>query len=202
MNRIRIPMLVVTTLVLISLGSLSTFGTAVPVTLSVQPVSSSIVAGSSEALDINIANVPDLFGFQFDVSFAPGILSAVSITEGSFLPSGGSTFFLPGDIDNGAGTVALTADTLLGSVPGVNGSGTLAVLTLTGLGQGTSTVSLSNVFLLDSSLDLIPSNILNANLKVTPTAVTPEPTSMLLYATGLAVMSLRRRKQVNSRIAR
>jgi hypothetical protein len=170
--------------------------------LSVQPVSSSIVAGSSEALDINIANVPDLFGFQFDVSFAPGILSAVSITEGSFLPSGGSTFFLPGDIDNGAGTVALTADTLLGSVPGVNGSGTLAVLTLTGLGQGTSTVSLSNVFLLDSSLDLIPSNILNANLKVTPTAVTPEPTSMLLYATGLAVMSLRRRKQVNSRIAR
>src|ERR1700733_8124518 len=112
MNRIRIPMLVVMTLVLISLGSLSTFGTAVPVTLSVQPVSSSIVAGTSETLDINITNVPDLFGFQFDVSFAPGVLSAVSITEGSFLPGGGSTFFLPGDIDNGAGTIALTADTL------------------------------------------------------------------------------------------
>jgi Cohesin domain len=181
MNRIRIPMLVVTTLVLISLGSLSTFGTAVPVTLSIQPVSSSIVAGSSETLDINIANVPDLFGFQFDVSFAPGVLSAVSITEGSFLLGGGSTFFLPGDIDNGAGTIASTADTLLGSVPGVNGSGTLAVLTLTGLAQGTSAISLSNVFLLDSSLDLIPSNILNANLKVTPTAVTPGYSSVHLY---------------------
>lgn len=201
MNRIRIPMLVVMMLVLISLGSLSTFGTAVPVTLSVQPVSSSIVAGSSETLDINITNVPDLFGFQFDVSFAPGVLSAVSITEGSFLPGGGSTLFLPGGIDNGAGAIAFTADTLLGFVPGVNGSGTLAVLTLTGLGQGTSAISLSNVFLLDSSLDLIPSNILNANLKVTPTAVTPEPTTMFLYGTGLAVLALRRRKQVNSPIA-
>jgi Cohesin domain/PEP-CTERM motif len=202
MNRIRIRMLVVTTLVLISLGSQGTFGTAVPVTLSVQPGSSSIIAGSSETLDINVTNVTNLFGFQFDLSFGPGILSAVSITEGSFLPGGGPTFFLPGDIDNGAGTIAFTADTLLGPVPSVNGSGTLAVLTVTGLGKGTSAISLSNVFLLDSSLDLIPSNILNANLKVTPTAVTPEPATMLLYATGLAVVGLRRRKQINSPIAR
>jgi adhesin HecA-like repeat protein len=53
------------------------------------------------------------------------VLSATGITEGSFLPSGGSTFLIPGMIDNNAGIIAFNADTLLSAISGVSGSGTL-----------------------------------------------------------------------------
>src|SRR5580658_4444822 len=98
--------------------------------VSIDPSSSNVNVGDNFALDVNISNVRDLYGFQFDLSLAPGVLSAVSITEGSFLAGGGATFFIPGTIDNTAGAIALTANALLGSGPGVGDSGTLAVLTV------------------------------------------------------------------------
>ena len=106
--------------------------------LTIDPTSSTVNVGNSVTLDVNISNVTNLYAFQFDLSFAPGTLSSVSIVEGSFLPTVGATFFIPGTIDNIGGTVASTADTLLGSGPGVNGSGTLAILTLTGLAPGSA----------------------------------------------------------------
>src|SRR4029077_14819083 len=117
---------------LASIFSLPALADAVP-TLSINPASSTVSAGSNVVLDVNIANVTDLFAFQFDLSFAPGTVSAASIAEGAFLAAGGTTAFIPGTIDNVGGNIAATADTLIGPGPGVNGSGTLAVLTLTGL---------------------------------------------------------------------
>ncbi|HEY6185539.1 MAG TPA: cohesin domain-containing protein, partial [Terriglobales bacterium] len=93
------------------------FADSIPL-LSISPASSSITAGSAITLDVNISNVTDLYGFQFDLSFAPGILAANSVTEGAFLASGGSTFFLPGPIDNATGTISFTANSLFGPGPG------------------------------------------------------------------------------------
>ena len=64
--------------------------------VSVQPLSSGVSLGSNFTLDINIANVTDLYAFQFDIGFGPSVLQATSVVEGSFLPSGGFTFFIPG----------------------------------------------------------------------------------------------------------
>ena|SRR5579872_428830 len=158
--------------------------------LSIQPPSTSVIAGSTFAVDVNISNVSDLFAFQFDINFTPGILSAISITEGSFLPSGGTTFFLPGTIDNTGGSIAFNADTLIGPIPGVSGSGTLAILDFTALASGTSPISILNVGLLDSTLSPIPFGTVDgsANISGATGGTVPEPaTILLLLAQGIAV---------------
>jgi hypothetical protein len=154
--------------------------------LSIQPPSTSVAAGATFPVDVNIANVSDLFAFAFDIGFTPGTLSAVSVTEGPFLGGGGTTFFLPGAIDNTSGTISFNADTLIGSIPGVSGSGTLAILDFTALSAGTSPINILNVSLLDSTLSPISSTTVNGNATVGAQAV-PEPSSMLLLATGLLV---------------
>jgi hypothetical protein len=157
---------------------------AVP-TLSIVPASQAVPPGQSLALDVNIVNVTDLFSFQFDLAFTPGVLSATSITEGRFLPSGGATVFIPGTIDNVGSTITFTADSLIGPPPGVSGSGTLATVDFRALALGTSLVTLTNVILLDSSLGDITASTIEGSITVRQ-AVTgvPEPAAWLLLATG------------------
>jgi general secretion pathway protein D len=157
--------------------------------LSVVPASvSNVNVGSTISYDINISNVTDLYAFQFDLTFNPAIVSAVSIAEGSFLSSPcGSTCFVPGVIDNLGGTIAGNAGTLIGPPPGVTGSGTLAILTLQGVAAGSSSIGLVNALLLDST----PSPISNVSLQsgsvtVNGTVATPEPGSLLLLFVGMA----------------
>jgi general secretion pathway protein D len=188
MNWLRVG-LVIAGVVLASIFSLSALADGVP-TLSISPASSTVGAGSNVVLDVNIANVTDLFAFQFDLSFAPGTVSAAFIGEGAFLAGGGTTAFIPGTIDNVGGTIAATADTLIGPGPGVNGSGTLAVLTLTGLAPGTSSIDFSSVFLLDSNLTGINSSLQSGSVTVTSTAV-PEPNTLVLLIAGMSLLASR-----------
>ena len=188
MRRMRIA-LIIAGLFLAPIFSLPSFPDDVPI-LSIAPSSSTVSAGSNVVLDVNIANVTDLFAFQFDLSFAPGTVSAASIVEGAFLAGGGTTAFIPGTIDNVGGTIAATADTLIGPGPGVNGSGTLAVLTLTGLAPGTSSIDFSSVFLLDSNLTGINSSLQSGSVTVTSTAV-PEPNTLVLLIAGMSLLASR-----------
>jgi hypothetical protein len=148
--------------------------------VSIQPSVS--IPGVGETFDVlvEISSVSDLYAFQFDISFDPAILSAIDVTEGSFLPGGGFTFFIPGSIDNIGGSISFTADILLTAVSGVSGSGTLADLQFQALTVGTSPVNLSNVILLDSNLSDIPYNTSNGS--VSPV---PEPSTVLLLGSGL-----------------
>jgi len=188
MRRMRIA-LIIAGLFLAPIFSLPSFADDVPI-LSIAPSSSTVGAGSNVVLDVNIANVTDLFAFQFDLSFAPGTVSAASIVEGAFLAGGGTTAFIPGTIDNVGGTIAATADTLIGPGPGVNGSGTLVVLTLTGLAPGTNSIDFSSVFLLDSNLTGINSGLQSGSVTVTSTAV-PEPNTLVLLIAGMSLLASR-----------
>src|SRR5882724_5026705 len=102
-------------------------------------------AGQTFTAAITISGVTDLYAFQLDLSFSPAVIAATSISEGGFLPAGGATFFIPGSINNAAGTITFTADSLLGSGGGVSGSGVLANVTFRGVGQGVSPIALANV---------------------------------------------------------
>jgi hypothetical protein len=124
---------------------------AVPV-VRVQPSLSTPGLGSLFDVSVEVSSVTDLYAFQFDIRFNPAILSGESVMEGSFLPSGGDTSFVPGAIDNSAGTISFTVDSLFDIVPGVSGSGRLAALRFQTLAGGTSPIDLSRVVLLDSSL--------------------------------------------------
>lgn len=150
--------------------------------VSIQPSSLSVPLGNSFTLDVSIADVADLYALQFDITFDPTIISALSITEGSFLLGGGSTFFIPGDINNNVGTISFTGDTLIGGISGVTGSGVLATLNFQSLAVGTSPIELMNVILLDSNFFDISFTTANASINVAPV---PLPTAFWLLGAGL-----------------
>src|SRR4051794_19576547 len=133
-------------------------------------------AGQTFTASIAITGVTGLYAFQFDLGFSRQVINALSITEGAFLPSGGSTFFIPGSINNAGGTITFTADSLLGSGPGVSGSGVLANVLFRGAGQGISPISISNAVALDPNLN----PIVIATTDGQSPQIVPEPAGYLL----------------------
>ncbi|MBV8706031.1 MAG: hypothetical protein JO028_02490, partial [Acidobacteriaceae bacterium] len=155
----------------------SSTGWAAPI-LSIEPAAAVVPAGPF-SVDINIANVTDLFAFQFDLTFTPGILAASGSAEGPFLAtSGAGTTFFSGRISSG--TIRSIGGTLLGPTFGASGSGKLATVDLVGIGQGITEVTFSNVLLLNSSLQGIATT-------TTPSVVTviPEPAMFALDVIGV-----------------
>ncbi len=165
-------------LVLLALTSFSpTPATAAAVVSLAVPGTASL--GDSVKLDVTITGVVDLYSFQFDLAFNPQVLAAITVTEGAILPGVASTFFVPGTIDNTLGSVAATADTRLGAIPGVTGDGTLFTVQFTVIGTGTSALTPSNLFLFDSNLNPLIATASGASL-----VATPLPTSALLMLSG------------------
>jgi hypothetical protein len=137
------------------------------------------------------SNVTDLAAFQFDLAFncksntvscTPGasLLSALSVSEGSFLPDGGSnsTFFEPGTINNTAGAISLIGDV---GLSGVTGSGTLVNITFQALSFGTTNIAI----LANNDLQLYDSNfnpIVVDDSTTTSTGTQTFPTNQFLSA--------------------
>lgn len=167
-------------------------------TVSIQPPSSTHSVGDSFSLGINISDVTDLYAFQFDIGFSPSILEVTGINEGTFLSGSGTTNYIPGIIDNTAGTVTFIADTLQDIIPGVTGSGTLATIDFNALDIGrTSMVSLSNVVLLDSNINDISASIKNGNITINPAVIpAPEPATIAIFSLGLVGMSWVRHRRL------
>ena len=80
-------------------------------TIRIDPSTTSTSIGSTIDVNVQIADGADLYAYQFDLTFNPAILSASTMSEASFLAGGGSTFFIPGAIDNVLGSITLTANT-------------------------------------------------------------------------------------------
>jgi hypothetical protein len=168
---------------------------AAATTVSIEPATSSVTQFDSFTVDIAIADVTDLIGFQFDVTFDPLLLSVNDVTEGPFLPGGGVTFFVPGDFTTTPGVISFTGDALIGLDPGVTGSGVLAHILFTANAPGTATLTLSNVLLQDSTFAEIETALASGRVTVAesdePTPV-PEPGTIVLIGTGLAAAYRRR----------
>jgi len=161
---------------------------AIPI-ISIQPPTPTVTAGQTFSLDVDIAAVADLYAFQFDIGFDPALLSAVSISEGPFLPSGGATIFFPGTIDNFAGTIAFNADSLVGAIPGVTGNGTLLTIDFVALAAGISSIDISNEVFLDSSFNAIAVDNAGATITI------PAPSTLALFAAILPLGTWIRRQK-------
>jgi hypothetical protein len=168
--------------------------TASPI-LSIDPGTLTPAIGSPFALAVDIGGASDLYGFQFDIAFNPAVLQASDIVEGSFLLGGGSTFYIPGVIDNTLGLISFTANTLIGAVPGVAGNGTLATIDFTSTTAGTSPISLANGLLVDSVGNLLDFTTTDGSVTVGSVAPVPEPATLMMFGTGMVGMLIGRHRK-------
>jgi hypothetical protein len=155
--------------------------------------------GDAFSIPISVADVPDLTSWQFDLSFAPDIVTATSITEGPFLSSFGTTLFVPGVIDNTSGLISLTSDFFVDLPPDPAGDGILASIGFTAHAAGVSPLTFSGTFLnlLDVGFDVV-----NGQITVRGdqggggggTATVPAPATVALVASAIGFLALARRQ--------
>ena len=82
-------------------------------------------------INLKVADVSDLAGWQSDIHFDPAILKVNNVREGTFLKqAGGRTHFRRGTIDNTAGRINGVSSTRL-TQGGVDGEGTLLSVSFT-----------------------------------------------------------------------
>jgi hypothetical protein len=110
------------------------------------PMVSGLAIGDNFTVNLKVANISNLAGWEIQVFYSSQVLSAIEIAEGPFLKSVGNTFFPtfpPLGIDNNFnsthGSVHLTA-AILGPTSGASGSGTLANITFQIITAGYTTL--------------------------------------------------------------
>jgi len=108
--------------------------------------------GVSFTVDVSVQNVTDLYAFDISLYYNTTLLDAISVAEGPFLKSGGSTITVRSEVNDTEGKVRF-ALSLMGPPSGVNGSGTLFTTTFQSSTQATggSPLSLQDTDLSDSS---------------------------------------------------
>ena len=102
-----------------------------------------IHTGDTFTLDIRAETVFDMAGWQFDIAFDPTALEAISVSEGNFLKTGGTTLFQGGTIDNAAGKIEGISAIRL-STRGISGTGTLLQVTFKAKSAGETELTLQN----------------------------------------------------------
>jgi hypothetical protein len=151
--------------------------------LYVNPPTVTASVGQSFSININITGVQDLFGWQFELDWNSSLLNVTSISEGSFLSSGGTTFFSY-TLNDTAGSIVVDG-TLTGQGSGVDGDGVLATVTFNVLSSGQSPLTLTGAELADSNDNPISvsenSGYFNSQIHdVAITQVSASPTTLLL----------------------
>ena len=139
--RKMVIVLVLSTLVFASLGW---HVYASPTVMKVDPSSSSVSPGDSFNVNVSIADVVSLAGWEFKLYFSSPVLNCSAITEGPFLKSAGQTFAIL-QIENTYNAThgrVLAACALIGFNSNKSGSGVLATLTFKAVGLGDSVLDL------------------------------------------------------------
>jgi len=110
------------------------------------------------AVYINVTEVTNLYGWQIDLFYDSAILNGTDINEGQFLRSAGETYFnfsINNHFNSTHGRMR-AFNSLLGEIPGVNGSGTLFTAIFKTRKLGIAFLKLENVILADINSNLIP----------------------------------------------
>lgn len=120
--------------------------------VSINPPAGAVIAGENITFQIEISEVSNLYGFEFDLNYDPNILWFAGAEEGTFLNADNEgTFCKETEVsETEAGNHVSVACTRIGSVGGVSGSGALESLTFSAVADGTAQPTLANIKLIDS----------------------------------------------------
>lgn len=197
-------MSIATTLVtlrfLFALAASSLFTSQVLATPIVQVSPATAITTVGQAFQVNLIGEDfiDLYAYNFTLNFDPARIQVVSVDEGLLLASAGTTFFIPGVIDNVVGSISFIGNTLIGAIPGAIGNGTLAMIGFEAIAEGTSPLSLVDLLFLDSGLsDLVttPQESMVTVIAGSGNPI-PEPTTLPLMLMGIGTYAfLRQRKK-------
>jgi hypothetical protein len=146
------------------------------------PSSQTTQSGVTFAFNVVVDNVTDLGGYQFTVTFDPGVVHVQNVTLGPFLASTGRTVGALGPhIDNAAGSFTFGGYSF-GSGAGPNGTGTVAEVTLQAMWGGSSALTFSGVQLTNTqAIVLGPLTIVPGSVTVVGPTATPTPTRSWIY---------------------
>jgi hypothetical protein len=143
-------------------------GTADPsTTVYIYPSMTTATVGQTITVSIAASTVSNLVGWQAGITFNPNVLTCLGVQEGPFLSQEGLTLWIPGAIDNATGTVGLSGCALCGNSTTANGTGTLATVTFICNSVGSSTCTLEDVMLVNSTIQEIPTTISGGQVTVT-----------------------------------
>lgn len=113
------------------------------VTLSLQPLSQTMLAGQLFTVTVAISNVSDLGAFDISLGYSTSVVTVVSATLAGFPSSTGRQVYQTGpNIDAVNGTLALGAYSLGTTPAGPSGDGALAVVTLRAQASGQTDLTL------------------------------------------------------------
>lgn len=116
---------------------------AQPVSFSVAPGQATQAVGSTFQMAVIASGAKDLYSVPLQVQFNPAVLSLVNVDSGEFLSRDGqSVAVVHRDEGNGTATISISRPP---AVRGVDGQGSVCVLTFKANAAGDSTVSLSKV---------------------------------------------------------
>jgi len=138
-------------------------------TVSIQPRISK-VWGTDETFTINltVADATNLYGWEIKLYYDPSILNGTSVIEGPFLKNAGPTFFnftINNDHNATHGRVKVF-NTLLGEIPGVNGTGVLLTITFQTRSLGISPLDLEETILADINGNSMPHMVVDGAVEV------------------------------------
>jgi len=97
-----------------------------------------VPSGETFTVDITITDVSDLYGWQVNITFSPGILNVASTEEGPFLKQINETVVMKRVSNDGGFLLLSSTFTVPYPTQGATGSGLLASVTFTVTGQGAS----------------------------------------------------------------
>jgi len=134
--------------------------------ISITPEASRTLLYSSLNVNLSISEVTDLYLWAVTIEWNSTVLDLLDYSEGLFLQQGGQTTFLVGEVT--AGKIEGLTCSLLGSVSGVSGSGTLASFQFNATVTGTTSINMTFSDLLDSEGSSLSHEVENGTAKVLP----------------------------------
>jgi len=160
--------------------------------IQVDPPTSTVEVGETFTVNVTVNDVTDLAVWEFQLYYLNTVLNCTNVSEGPFLKQGGNTFFasLVNNTYNVTHGRVLMGATLIGLIPGVNGSGTLGTVTFQAIGGGDTPLHLTATTLKDSTeppRNPIPHTTIDGTVHVTggrDVTVTSVTTSKTIVGQG------------------